>query len=74
MDRGGPGDLPRWLGWALAIPCGVTFVFRTFVIIVVVLASHTIESEVFVPLLTVDLLALLGLIAGIRILKAQHSG
>lgn len=68
MERDGRSALSPGLGWALVIPGGLVFVPLTALFIFP--RSRSLESQ-FVRLIAVDLVGLLALVAGTRILKIR---
>jgi biotin transporter BioY len=75
----GLGEHPRRLGWVFTIAGGFLFAYLTFALVVGSLAAGSFSTDAaIVILIGADLLCLLVLIGGIRILatraRAVHSG
>jgi hypothetical protein len=73
MARGRPADLPRALGWLLALAGGSVFGFMTFGYVFAGLAAGGFSTDAgsLILLLGSTVLGLLALIAGIRIIRAH---
>ena len=68
----GPGALPRWLGWAMAIPGVLLVLTMSFVIVIVALFADEPWGDVAGDFLMFWVLGVLAAIAGIRVLLAHR--
>jgi hypothetical protein len=73
MARGRPADLPRALGWLLALAGGSVFGFMTFGYVFAGLAAggSSADAGSVILFLGCTALGLVGSIAGIRIIRAH---